>query len=179
MFGSFSYLDRHVARHKDCPLKDHFEEKELLWIVKVINDEQWKEVLRMKNYLPTTTVTLPRLGSFYTSMSPLKKYIRFSLITLRRLREKLEVKRGKEGFDPNNSFLQAVHDDLELKTRMAWKQLDEMRKIIILRTIKSNYRKRMRGQEDTIKYTYENIDFKFVHEFLEKRNRRKKLDKKK
>lgn len=167
MFGNFSFLNRIIASDSDCPIPDSIGKKERLKIIEVIVDEYWREIVRMKQFSHDVSFNVPNLGVFKIKMSPLKKYIYLSIKQLRRLRKRIEAqKQANPNFDPNNSITQKIHDDLVIKVKAAWAQLNSLREIIILRTIRSNYHKRIHGRENEIKILYENYDWKFIDLYI-------------
>lgn len=167
MFGNFSFLNRIIATNPDCPIKEDIGDKTQLKIIEVIVDEYWREIVRMKQFSHSLAFNVPNLGVFKIRMSPLKKYVYLSIKQLRRLRKRIEnQKLTNPNFDPENSLTVKIHDDLEIKVKAAWAQLNSLREIIILRTIRSNHKKRMYGNEDQIKVTYENYDWKFIDKYI-------------
>jgi hypothetical protein len=167
MLGDFNILNRIASLHKDNPIKQSIGDKEVLKIMQVINDEQWRETLRLKQFTNFNAINMPGLGAFKTKMSPLKKYIYLSIKQLRRLRKRIEkVKAENPNFDPNNSMTQKIHDDLVIKVRAAWAQLNNHREIIIMRTLRANAIKRKNNKESEIKVLYENFDWKFINKYL-------------
>lgn len=167
MLGDFNILNRMASVHKDNPVKKSIGNKNILKILQVINDEQWRETLRLKQFTNFNAINMPGLGAFNTKMSPLKKYIYLSVKQLRRLRKRIEkAKVENSNFDAENSITQKIHDDLVIKVKAAWSQLNNHREIIIMRTLRSNYIKRKNNKESEIKVLYENFNWKFIKKYL-------------
>ena len=167
MLGDFNILNRMSSLHKDNPIKQSIGDKEILKIMQVINDEQWRETLRLKQFTNFNAINMPGLGAFKTKMSPLKKYVYLSIKQLRRLRKRIEkAKVENPSFDPENSMTQKIHNDLVIKVKAAWLQLNNHREIIIMRTLRANHIKRENNKESEIKVLYENFDWKFITKYL-------------
>lgn len=167
MLGDFNILNRMASVHKDNPIKKPIGNKDVLKILQVINDEQWRETLRLKQFTNFNAINMPNLGAFKTKMSPLKKYIYLSIKQLRRLRKRIEkAKAENPNFDPNNSMTQKIHNDLVIKVKAAWAQLNNHREIIIMRTLRANEIKRKNNKESEIKVLYENFDWKFIKKYF-------------
>ena len=61
---------------------------------------------------------------------------------------------------------QKIHDDLVVKVKAAWAQLNNHREIIIMRNLRANHIKRENNKESEIKVLYENFDWKFITKYL-------------
>lgn len=173
MFGNLSFLNRKVSEDQLAPIHKPVGGIDTLRITATINDEMWREILRRKQFTHTNIIQVPGLGSFTTRMSPLKKYIYTSIRQLRRLRVRMQkLKEANPDIDPKTSMTFLMHDDLVKKVKAAWGQLEELRKIIILRTIVWNAKLRLRGQEDKIKVDYKPSDYLFIQEYIKDKKTR-------
>lgn len=167
MFGNLSFLNRKVSEDQLAPIHKPIGGIDTLRITSTINDEMWREILRRKQFSNNNIIQVPGLGSFMTRMSPLKKYVYTSIRQLRRLRIRMQkLKENNPTLDESQSMTFLMHKDLEGKVRAAWSQLEEMRKIIILRTIVWNAKLRLKGQEDRIKVDYKPSDYNFIRQYI-------------
>lgn len=140
MFGNQSFLNRIILEHPDNPIKGEINGIPLLRLIEVINDEQWKEFGRLIQHSPHGKIGVDGLGVWKIRNSQLRRYIRTNIKILRKLRKRESFK--------NEGMTKMIHDDLVLKTRAAWKQLDELRHVWLLRKEVYEAKKAIKAQKE-------------------------------
>lgn len=166
MFGNISFINRLASEREDHPLPKIFKGLSRHKIITVCTSEMWKEVIRQKQFSDNNNLSIPGLGSFYIDMSKLKKYIYTSVRRLRKLRIRVEELSQQPNFDPENSMQVLKERDLVLKVKASWSQLENIRKMIILRTIKWNCKQREKGTPENIKVHYKAEEYAFIEEYI-------------
>ena len=124
MFGNQGVLNRIIESKKEI---EPIGNNSLLRTIEVVFDEQWGELARSYQFSEAPIITIPSLGSFKIRNSQLRKYIRNNIKSIRKLRRRLEEHRKSKKFEEDKSQTALVLKDLELKTKVAWKQLDAIR----------------------------------------------------
>ena len=100
----------------------------LLRTIEVIFDEQWKELARQYQFQELPVITIPNFGRFEVRNSKLRKYIRDSVKKIRKLRKRLaRLKEENKDYDEASSMTSLMIEDLILKVRASWKQLEAVR----------------------------------------------------
>jgi regulator of replication initiation timing len=127
MFGNQAILNRILSEKPDSPIYPEGDVS-VLRIIEVMFDEQWKELGRQYQFCEETVITVPHLGKWEVRNSQLRKYIRENIKQIRKLRNRLKkLIEENPDYDVNNSMTVMLEQDLVLKTRVAWKQLDNIR----------------------------------------------------
>lgn len=164
MIGEIQLINRFLAESENCPIKDKIGKYDPKHIISVTNDEYWKEFVRKLEYAPHSSIRVERLGSWSIQYSPFKKYIRDLIRTLRDKRAFLKKLSENANFDEEQSRTASYIKDLKLKISVAWKQLEEQRKIYILRYLLYTYRKQLKDPTFKPKYDYTWFPYSFKHE---------------
>ena len=162
MRGELSILIPKMV-NKDCPVEKEIGKHSIQHIVEVICEEYEKEWVRKLERYEQNTILRRGLGVWFTKMSPLKRYIRKLIYKIRKSRAIIEREtRIRENFNPENSKTVMMERLYILKLKAALIQLDTHRKIIILKTIRWNDKKRELGEQYKIRFNYEVNNFSFV-----------------
>jgi len=130
MFLNQGLANRIIAEKSDIEVQA-VGDNTLLRTIEVLFDEQWKELGRQYQFSPTPSISIPGFGRFIISNSPLRKYIRTSIRKLRKLRARIERLKEDPNFDPENSMTVMIERDLTQKVKVAWTQLEGIRRIWI------------------------------------------------
>lgn len=160
MRGEQSIINNLVLKHPECPIKDKIGKYEAAYIIKVIEDEYWREWKRKLEFASNSVIFCKGLGSFFIDLRQLKSNIRLLIKMLRGLKRKQEEFKLKN--NRNNVVLDVHINNTTLKLRASWAQLEEQRKIIISKWIRWNTKKRKMREEHKIRYDYEQWNFSFI-----------------
>lgn len=166
MFGNIPDLIYKVTKDGDSPIIKNIGEKTPTVIHTAIYTEFWKEVIKRKQMSPATGIEIPKLGVFDVAMSPLKKYIRHCIKKLRKYKVVLKQLEEQGYTNIENSRIYMANALLQEKLRIAWKQIEIKRKVIIIRTIAWNQKLRERGEEHRILIDYKPTQYSFVEYFV-------------
>jgi hypothetical protein len=166
MFGNIAFINRLASEREDNPLPKTLLGLSRHKIITVCTSEMWKEVIRQKQFSSNNNLSIPGLGSFYVDMSKLKKYIYSSVRRLRKLRARIEELSKNPNFDKENSMQVLKEKDLVIKVKASWSQLENIRKMIIIRTIKWNCKQRDNGNPQNIKVYYKAEEYAFIEEYI-------------
>ena len=167
MFGNILDLIYKVVKECDSPIGKDIGEKTPTQLHTAIYTEFWKEVIKRKQFSPYTTIELPKLGVFDISMSPLKKFLHSSIIELRKMKPRVKRLKQQKNIVVEEHKLYLAYTDLQNKVRIAWQQLEILRKVIIIRTIAWNQKLREKGESHRIIIDYKPTDYTFVEYFIE------------
>ena len=163
MFGNISFINRLASEREDNPLPKTLGGLSRHKIITVCTSEMWKEVIRQKQFSHNNNIIIPGLGGFAVDMSKLKKYIYTSVRRLRKLRIRIKELSKQPNFDPENSMQVLKERDLVLKVKASWAQLEIIRKLIILRTIRWNCKQIQKGNEQAIRVHYKAEELSLIH----------------
>lgn len=141
MIGEILVINKYLSESKDNPIKSKLGKHEPSHIIAVINDEYWKEFTRKLELVPNSTIHVDNLGNWTISYSKLKGYIRGIIKELKNKKSFLEKLKKKPNFDISNSIVNQNIIDLEIKLKNAWSQLEEQRKMFIIRVYKHTKKK--------------------------------------
>jgi len=167
MIGEIQLINRFLAESPDCPIKGKIGKHDAKHIISVINDEYWKEFVRKLEYSPNSTIIADELGRWTITYSHFKKYIRDLIIQIRSKEKFLkEVASKNENFNPDSSITVENIKDLRLKLSFAWKQLEEQRKLHILRYLLYTYKKQSQNPDFKPNKNYTWFPYSFKKELL-------------
>jgi len=166
MRGEQFIINSLVLKNLQNPIKKDIGKHTPLSIIEVIQEEYWKELALKMQFGNTLSISVKHLGVYIPNLSKLKGYLRRGLRLLKKLR--IKIKKAIETNGPifDTAALMKLEQELTLKMKAAWKQVDEIRQLIIIRTIRSNNKKRKLGLEQDIKVNYEWFPFSFVPKLL-------------
>ena len=159
MRGETFIINKKILEHPDCPIKEAIGSVSPERIIEVIEAEYWDEWNRLLSYAETSSVYCRNIGSFYVDHSKLRGHMWYILGKLKEFRKILT---NFKGTDKKRKFIEDYQANLKEKFRCCWKQWEEQRVMFILRTIKWNNKLRARGEEERIKYNYEQWNWSFV-----------------
>lgn len=142
MRGEIALINKEVLKLEENPIKKPIGKHEALHLIAVINDEYWKEWRRKLETIPHCTLVATRLGSWTVTYSKLKHYIRDLVKEIRKCRAAVERMSKDPSFVKENSYRWVYMKTIEGKLQAAWSQLEEQRKIHILRYLLYTNRKR-------------------------------------
>lgn len=162
MRGEQFIINALVLKHPENPIKEEIMEKSPEKIIEVIQDEYWKEWKRKLTYSEFSSINAVYLGSFTTDLWELKSYIGGLIKQIRILDARIAKFKENPMYDEKNSMSYYLREDCYKKLRITLKQLDERRKIMILRYLKWAKKKKEVGEEWKIKRNYEWFDFSFT-----------------
>ena len=166
MIGEILVINKFLSESDKNPIKKNIGKHDPRHIISVINDEYWKEFVRKLEFCPTSTIVADNLGIWTIRYSPFKKYIRDIIKQLRDKRAYLEKLRENLNFDESNSVIASQIRDLKLKLQVALKQLEEQRKIYILRYLLYTYKNKVKNSDFKPKYDYTWFPYSFKKELL-------------
>lgn len=165
MKGEVFLIVKKILEREDNPVKETIGNKTPEKIVQVVLDEYWKEWRRKIDYSPSNNIVLENLGSFYTTLSGLKGYTRLLIKKIRTIRKKLKELEQNPDFDRENSKVVYIERDLTRKLQSCWVQLEERRKLMIMRYLRYANNLKEKNEAHRIKYNYEWFGFKFLDEY--------------
>ena len=167
MIGEITLINRFLAESKDCPIKGNMGKHDAKHIISVINDEYWKEFVRKLEFAPTSTIYLDELGFWTITYSHFKKYIRDLIKEIRKKQDYLNnVVSKNPDFNPENSITVEAIKDLRKKLSVSWIQLEEQRKLFILRYLLYTYRKKAENPNFIPNKDYTWFPYSFKKELL-------------
>lgn len=114
MVGNISYINNRVKRNPKSPIKD-------LRIIEVINNEYWKEWRTLLHYSESPIILADSLGKWKANNNLLRRYVR-------NLIHQIRVVRGQDKYKQGQLPETIYHDKRVKEFRIAWKQLDNLRK---------------------------------------------------
>lgn len=164
MIGEIQIINRFLAESENNPIKKDIGRHDYKHIISVINDEYWKEFVRKLEYCPSSSISVEKIGNWTIQYSPFKKYIRDLIKLLRNKQEFLKKLSENKEFDEEQSRTAMYVKDLRLKLSVAWKQLEEQRKIYILRYLLYTYKKQLKDPTFKPKYDYTWFPYSFKKE---------------
>lgn len=157
MIGNSSLINHKVKDNPECPIKDSIGDKTPLKIIDVIQDEYWREVRRLMLYAPNQLIELKYLGKFVAKNRNIRAHLRRLIRILRKLK-------AHPSFNSVDGRLMVQYKNKIEEFRASWQQLEELRKVLICRTLKYNKVYRDSGRAEKIKVNYHEEDYKFLKE---------------
>lgn len=167
MKGDIDIVNKMVANSDKCPVKDDIGKHDVLHIISVINDEFFKEFKRKLDYSHCSSIKMEHLGNFTVMYSPLKGHIHQLIILLRKLRALMKKNvETKPNYKMEESEMFIYSKEVELKLKAAWAQLEEQRKIYILKYLLFTNKKRLKNPDFKPNKNYTWFDYSFKHLLL-------------
>jgi len=166
MRGEISVINNVVSKREDNPIKSSIGKHDPAHIIAVINDEYWKHFRYKMNFSPNSCLILDNLGTFTLQYSRFKYYIRQLIKQLRKSKNNLERLKLDPKFDINNSETYVIYISIKAKLQASWQQLEEMRKLHILRYLLYTYKKYEADNTFVPKKNYTWFDFSFKKQLL-------------
>lgn len=161
MRGEINLINRGLYESENNPIKKDIGKHSALHIIAVINDEYWKEWRRKMEYCGDSCIYARELGGFKINFSKCKKYIRTLIREIRKKRATLENLRKDPTFKDEESRTFVELGTLTLKLKAALSQIEENRKLYILKYLIYTHNKLQKDPTFKPKYNYTWFPYSF------------------
>lgn len=123
MIGNQHMLNSILLEHEANPIKKKIGDKEALDVIYMITDEYWKEWRRQMTNSQKPVIYAPGLGQFSLMYGKSKTYLRKILKKLKGIKET-----HPDNYLIEGTFAHGYYNNLLLRFRNTWKQVDLVKK---------------------------------------------------
>ena len=135
-------------------------------VLDVIINEYWLEWKDRIVYSPCSSIHVKNLGNFTADLVPLKKNIGELVRDIRKKRKRLEKIQKNKNFNPENSATVLYLNIATKKLKASLAQLDEQRKLMIMRYMLYTIKHRTNNPDFSPKYNYMWFPYSFREKVL-------------